>query len=330
MKHTARKIAGFLVTAVLALSLAACGGSSGADSDDNRLRIAATGTDSLPFTAILQVGIDKGWFKEAGVDASMVSGGGGGNTLRVVSSGDADLAITGSSSVVLAARKPAANLSVIGSWFQVNDFHWITPDQGAELKDATLGFSSAGSATELLVKALQEAKPGDNIKAQAVGGTGDNWAAAKAGRITAGWAMHPLVTQYTEEEGAKTLVAARDILGDHPADLVAVNNDYANDHADELKAFFQAAEKSFAYVRENPDEAAKDLAPLLKMDADLIARAIKDTPDYQRAYSLTIDPKALKNLSDLMQAAGQIEEPIDWSKVLDQQYLPQSAQADLG
>ena len=313
--------------ALVAGLLSACSGSDAADT--NQLRIAATGTDSLPFMAILQVGIDKGWFTDEGIDVSLLSGGGGGNTLRVATSGDADIAIAGSSSVVLAAKQDSANLNIIGSWFQVNDFYWITPDKNAKLAGATLGFSSAGSATELVVKGIQEAKPDDKIKAQAVGGIGDNWAAAKAGRITAGWAMHPLVTQYTESDGAEVLVASRDLLGDHPADLVAVNKDYEQDHGDELEAFFRVAEQCFEYIRSNPDEAAADLAPLLNLDAELVARSLKETPEFEKAYSLAVDPKSLTNLSDLMQAAGQIDEPIDWADTLDQRYLPESARADL-
>ena len=140
-----------------ALALSACGGedAGAADGGDggsatDALSISATGVDSLPFMAMLQVGVDKGWFEEEGLEVSMYSGGGGGNTLRVVTSGDADMAIAGNTSVLLAAQQADSNLTVIAPWFQVNDFAWIAPP-GRSLEGATLGFSSAGSSTELLV-----------------------------------------------------------------------------------------------------------------------------------------------------------------------------------
>ena len=330
MKSRARFVVIVAIIVAAATALASCSSGSSSSSDKtSKLRISATGIDSLPFMAILQVGIDKGWFKDEGIDASLYSGGGGGNTLRVVTSGDADIAITGGTSVVLAAREPAANLEIVGSWFQINDFYWLASKQDAALKGATLGFSSAGSSTELIAKAIQAARKDDNIETQAVGGIGDNWAATKANRITAGWAMHPFVTQLQQDDGAHVLVAARDIIGDSPADLVVVNKDYAKNNPEQLKAFFRVADKLFKYVISDTDAAAADIAPLMKLDPALVAKGIKETPDYRKGYSLKVDGDALDRLSGLMEAAGQIQGPIDWSKTLNQEYLPKDAQTDL-
>lgn len=326
-----RKPRRFLVAVIAAFSTliatAGCGGGENAEGDIE-IRVAATGADSLPFMAVLQLAIDKGWFKSRGLDVSIYSGGGGGNTLRVVTSGDADLAIAGSSSIVLASEKPAANLSVVGSWFQVNDFYWISPKK-APLKGAKLGFSGAGSTTELIVKAMQAERPSDKIKAVPVGEMGDTWAAAKAGKITAGWAMHPFVTEKEQEDGAHTVVAARDIIGDHPADLVAANSDFAEENPQAMRKFFQGAQQAFDYVVDDPDKAATDLAPLVDVDEKVMAESLKDTPELEKAYSLNVDPEALENVSDMMEKAGQIDEPVDWAELLDQQYLPKEARADL-
>ncbi|WP_248958335.1 ABC transporter substrate-binding protein [Sphaerisporangium perillae] len=312
--------------AVFPLLLTGCGGSnSGSGGTTTKLSISATGTDSLPFMAILQVGIDKGWFKEAGLDVDLYNGGGGGNTLRVVTTGDADMAIAGNTSVLLAARQGGSNLKIVAPWFQVNDFYWIAPP-GRSATGAKLGFSSAGSSTELLVKGLEK-KLGTT--SQAVGTMGDNWTAAKAGQVTAGWAMHPFVTDKQVKEGAKVLVAARDQLGDTPADLVAVNTGYAADNPDNIKAFFTVAERLNKWVVDNTDEAAKTLAPLVKVSPEVMAQALKDTPELAKAYSLKVDAQALNNLSTLMVAAGQLTEPVDWAKTMDQQYLPENARAAL-
>jgi NitT/TauT family transport system substrate-binding protein len=313
------------------LTISACGGSADGSADSGgqgattKLSISATGVDSLPFMAMLQVGVDKGWFKEQGLDVSMFSGGGGGNTLRVVTSGDADMAIAGNSSVLLAAKQGSSNLTVVAPWFQVNDFYWIAPKgKGQSLDKATLGFSSAGSSTELLVKGLEK-KLG--VKSQAVGGMGDNWTAAKAGEVTAGWAMHPFVTQKQEEEGAEVLVSAREHLGDVPADLVAVNSDYAKANPENVRKFFTVAQRLMDYVVQDPAAAAKDIAPIVKVEEEIVAKALADTPDLKKAYSLKVDPAALENLSRLMVEAGQLTEPVDWSKTMDQQYLSESDRA---
>lgn len=317
-------IAGIAAVA-LSVSLAACGldAEEAPAEQTKELSISATGVDSLPFMAMLQAGIDKGWFEEEGINVSLYSGAGGGSTLRVVTSGDADVAIAGNSSVVLAAAQENSNLTIIAPWFQVNDFSWIGPEE-ADPKGATYGFSSAGSSTELVVKSLEKEL---GVKTQAVGGMGDNWTAARAGQITAGWSMQPF-TASKVAEGAKVLTNSRDVVGDMPADLVAVNDDYAEANPDNLKAFFTVTAKINEWIINEPEDAAETLAPLVGVTPEIMAQAFEQTPELEKAYSLEVDPETLTNLSDLMVGAGQVDEPIDWGTVLDQQYLPEEDQTE--
>lgn len=332
LRNIRRRALALTVAAATAVGVSAAAGTSSAsqgDDEPTKLVISATGVDSLPFMAILQVAIDKGWFAEVGLDVEMYSGGGGGDTMRVVSTGDADMAIAGNSAVYLASQQPDSNLTIIAPWFQVNDFFWITADPEATIQDAKLGFSRAGSTTELILLSVQNALPDENLELVQVGGMGENWAAARGNQITAGWAMHPFVTDKVVNEGATVLFAARDIIGDHPADLVAVNSEYAAENPEALTAFFVAAERALAYVVEDPDAAGADLAAVMQLEPEIVIAGLRDTPDLEFAYSLVVDPEALANLSDLMLGAGQISEPIDWSAALDQQYLPESARAEL-
>ncbi len=189
------------------------------------LSISATGVDSLPFMAILQAGIDKKWFEEEGLKVDLYSGGGGGNTLRVVTSGDADMAIAGNTSVLLAAQQPDSNLKVIAPWFQVNDFSWICPP-GRTFRRCHPRLQ-LGRFVDRAVGQGSGARTAAGVKAQAVGPMGDNWTAAMANQITAGWAMQPFIADKQASDNAQVLVNSRDVLGDMPADLVAVNTAYA-------------------------------------------------------------------------------------------------------
>jgi NitT/TauT family transport system substrate-binding protein len=237
------------------------------------------------------------------------------------------MAIAGNTSIVLADQQESSNLTIIAPWFQVNDFSWIAP-AGTELGEgAVLGFSSAGSSTELVTKNIEAEL--DGITTQAVGGAGDNWTAAQAGQITAGWAMQPFIADKVMNEGAEVVLNSREIIGDMPADLVAVNDAYAEANPENLKAFFRAVDRLNEWIVSDPAGAAADLAPLLKVSEEVMVEAMAQTPDLEKAYSLKVDPETLDNLSSLMVTAGQIPEPIDWSTTLDQQYLPEDDQTDL-
>lgn len=328
MPRLPKLIGAVIAVSALFISATACadesaGPGDGGGAGTDTLSISATGVDSLPFMAILQAGIDKKWFEEKGLKVDLFSGGGGGNTLRVVTSGDADMAIAGNTSVLLAAQQPNSNLKVIAPWFQVNDFSWISPP-GRSLQGAVLGFSSAGSSTELVVKGLEN-KLGEGVRAQAVGQMGDNWTAAKANQITAGWAMQPFIAEKQASENAEVLVDSREVLGDFPADLVAVNTGYAEANPENLKTFFQVVDRLNEWVVSNPDEAATDLAPLVGVSPEVMKAAFRGSPDLAKGYSLKVDAEGLTNLSELMVGAGQIETPVDWASTLDQQYLPEDA-----
>ena len=323
----------FAVATVVVLGGAACGGSAGSDSGGSgaggattEITISASGADTYTFFAALQLAIDKGWFEEEGLAITLLSGEGGGNTLRVVTTGSAQMAIAGATSVVLAAQDPEQNMDVIGAWYQVNDFLWLTPDENATLENATLGFTSAGSSTELMIKGMIEEQPDAGIEGVAVGGVGDNWTVAKAGRITGGFSLPPYSNQLIAEEGAQVLVEGRDILGDLPADLVVVNKDFAEENPDALEAFWRVTDRAFTYVQESPDEAATDMAKLLPVDQEYIQQALED---YSEGFDIAIDAEVLENLSNLMVKTETISEPIDWGTLMNQEFLPEDARADL-
>jgi NitT/TauT family transport system substrate-binding protein len=338
MSRSRRSIGLVLVGGLLAAT-AACGGgddTTAASDSGNKaggelteLRIAATSVDSLPFMAILQVAEQKGWFKEEGLDVSFISGSGGGNTLRTVTTGDADIAITGGPAVLLAAKQSPDSLKVIGSWFQVNDFYFIGPKEPASLDGAKLGVTGAGSTTQLLATYMKETELPSVEVVELGGGMGDAWAASRGGSVTAGWAMHPFVTDKVKNEGAKVVITARDVIGDFPADLVGVNAGYAEKNPEALEAFFRAAQRANDYMVDDTDAAAADLSPILKIDAELLAQGIRETPELEKAYSLKVDKKALETLSAMLETNGEIDEPIDWSTMLDQSFLPEDARADL-
>lgn len=291
-----------------------------------QLRLAASGGDTYPIQGMLGVAINKGWFEEEGLAVTLLAGAGGGDTMRVVSTGSADLALTSGISVVLAAQNPDLNVKVIGPWYQVNENTWMTPDANASLDGATLGVTSAGSTSEAMAKAIQAKEPDAGIKVVPVGSPGANWAAAKAGEITAGLSVPPYSMQLRDEEGAETLVAGRDVLGDVPTNLAAVNTEYAEENPEALKAFWRVADRATKYARENPAAAAKDLAELIPIDTKYLKEAIVE---YEQGYDITVRPDALANLSDLMVSTGVVEAPVDWAELMDQQFLPEAARADL-
>jgi NitT/TauT family transport system substrate-binding protein len=325
-----RRAALVAVAAMVATLTTACGGGDDDASSDGpvKMRMATSLVDSLPFMTILQVAKDKGWFKEEGIDFEIIAASGGGDTAQALSSGAADIAITGPDAVLKLAEQSGGSIVTIGPWMNYNIVYWMAADGSVPLEGATLGVTGAGSTGEMIGKAVIAAKPDSGIKLVVAGGLGAQWAAAKSRQISGAYSASPASTALEQQEGAAVLVAARDIIGDIPMDLVAVQKSYADKHADAVKAFWKVIDRGWTYIREDTASAATDLNKIIKMDPDVLLAALKKEVESPLSYSIKVDCEALYNMSDVMIKGGARTEPIDWAKAIDQQYLPSEDQAD--
>ena len=325
----------WLVATVSAAGLvlvAACGGSGGGGeaSDPNELvdmKLATSLVDSLPFMTLIKVAADKGWFEEEGINFELISASGGGDTARALSSGAADLAITGPDAVLKLVEKSSGTFVNVGPWMNYNIVYWMAADAKVSLKDATLGVTGAGSTGEMIGKAVMAAKPDENIKLVVAGGLGAQWAAAKSRKISGAYSASPGSVALQKEDGAAVLVAARDIVGDLPMDLVAVNKKYADENPDAVKAFWKVADRAYTYIREDTEAAVADVNKYIKMDEAVLLSAVKKELESPLAYKIEVDCDSLYNMSDVMMKGGATTAPIDWTKAMDQQYLPSASQA---
>jgi NitT/TauT family transport system substrate-binding protein len=64
------------------------------------------------------------------------------------------------------------------------------------------------------------------------------------------------------------------------------------------------------------------------MDPAVLLTALKRELESPLSYSIKVDCDVLYNMSDVMLQGGVITEPVDWTKAMDQQYLPSEDQAD--
>ncbi|MGH3757522.1 ABC transporter substrate-binding protein [Actinophytocola sp.] len=325
---------GALVAAFsLLLGVAACGSEDdaggGTEGGLTKVRLTATLIDTLPFMAALKVAADRGEFEAEGLDVEFASASGGGNTLRALSTGDAEIAIGSPAASVLAAQSDP-RVKIVSLWAPRNGFYWIGPNEVSELSGKKVGGSVPGATVNLLLAGIEEkqgVKFGEVVPA---GGMGENWAASKSGQVVAGWAMEPFVTEKVQSENAKVVIDAPEVLPWFPADMVVVSQEWADENPDAVRAFFRAMSTVFDEIASNPAAVAPELGEIMDIDAAIIEKSIADAAiPAAELYSYKTVPEALDTVSELMNLSGQVSEPIDWSAIFDQQYLPEDATADL-
>lgn len=295
-----------------------------------QLRVVATFLNSIPAMAALEVAYHRGYFKDAGLDLTFASAIGGGDTLRPLTTGDADLAIGSPAASVLAVmRNPQLKIAAI--WLPYNPFYFIGTKPIAQLNGAKLGGSVGASTVNLLIDGLQEKL---NVKFDAqkagTGSMADNWDAVKAGLLQASWAMEPFLTQKKETDGAQVVIDPAKSIPDYPADFVVINEKFAASHAPAVKAFFEAVQRIFAEFPEPSKQAAlaKDLASVMVFPQPVIQKYLssEEAGRLAKTYSLKMNVQLLDNISHLMQQSKLINKPVDWKMDIDQSYLPAADQ----
>lgn len=305
------------------------GGGGGADGELVKVRLTATLIDTLPFMAALKVAADRGYYEEEGLDVEFASASGGGNTLRALSTGDAEISIGSPAASVLAAQSDP-KVKIVSLWAPRNGFYWIGPKEVDDLDGKKIGGAGPGATVNLLLAGIEKEQGIKFAEIVPAGGMGENWAASKSGQVEGGWAMEPFVTQMAQSEDAKVIIDAPEVLPWFPADMVVVNEEWAEQNPDAVRAFFRGSQKVFDEIINNAAGVAPDLSEIMSIDADVIEKSLTEAAiPSEELYSYKTVPEAFETVSELMVLAGQIPGPVDWSAIFDQQYLPEEAKADL-
>lgn len=271
---------------------------------------------------------DKGLFKKNGVDIHFLSGGGGGTTLRLLSTGNVQMAQGGLSAAILAAKSDP-NVELVAGWcHSANVMVWIAPSRTnvhsvQDLRGRKLGYSHAGSASQRLAQMAIKAAGVKDVKLVSVGGMGANWAAAKGGVITAGWAMEPFQTEKIRHDGARIVLNPGEYVKHFYLEGIDVNKEFATKHPAAVRGVLNALAEAIDFIKNHPEEAAGIAARHLKEKASV--SVLKSGIEHylkEDIWDLKTDPKAYDTVINSMVANGEIDHPIDIGKLLNQRYLP--------
>lgn len=270
---------------------------------------------------------DKGMFEKYGVDVEFLSGSGGGSTLRLLSTGDVDIAEGGMPAAILAA-KTDPNIELVGGWYQTAGVMvWIAPksagiDSVGDLEGASLGYSSAGSASQWLAQESVSRAGVDNVSFVSVGGMGENWVAARGGVITAGWAMEPFLSEKIHNDNAEIVLDPGKYIKHYYLEGIDVRKDFAEVHPDAVRGVFHGLIDAVDFIRNNPDKAAELATKHYDFSKEVLLSGIKSYID-KHVWDMQVDPEGYKTLMMGMVETGQLDKKIDIGALLNQEYWPE-------
>ncbi|MEQ3549848.1 ABC transporter substrate-binding protein [Pseudonocardia nematodicida] len=260
-----RVLTALTLGAVLLLSGCGAPGQSGAADGVTPMGIAVSNRTLFSTGLPYYVAQEKGFFSDAGLDVSVTFTGGGAETVQAVVSGSSDIGVETSAPAAVGAFVEGAPIRIVAASTTGLDLVWFAkPDSGITdqrgLAGKSVGYSATGGSSHigiLEINDLNTAQGLPPVDAQVIGGPADQFTAVETGQIDAGWTQPPFFLAEIEDG---TLVEVAD-----GADLdryrdVAVRVNIANDrflteHPDAARAYFQAVDRSFDWIFDNPDEA---------------------------------------------------------------------------
>lgn len=276
------------------------------------------------------VAMDKGFFKQHGLDITgILTAPGGGTAVRNTLAGGIPFGEVSLAAAVQAVNAGAKIVIIGGGAQTVADQLWaVKPDSPLhsikDLEGKKVSYTSPGSVSNMVILMALKANgmTPQQVKLLPAGDLGANMAAVVSGAVDAGFGDELSLAQSHDQ--ARALFMVRDVMSPKMMQTVLITTtEFAAAHPDQVKALLAARREGLAYAKAHPDEAAEITAkaynnPNVALFRTAMANLIKD--DYWSDGRL--DDDGMNHMVEGLQITGQLKGDVDWSKMVDVSFLP--------
>lgn len=279
------------------------------------------------------IAMAKGFFKQSGADVTGIIGsGGGGTTIRTLTSGDL-LFAEAALSAVIPAIQAGADIKMIASTVDTAaEYVWAAKkdspvNSAKDLRGKKIAYTNPGSTSQAMDLMLIDSvglSPND-VTLVKTGGSGEMLAALDAGLVDVAPISQPLWAQVSGR--LKPIAAVADLK---PAtNLVAITTGKgAATRGDFLRGVITGRKMAVDFMRTNTDEAAAIVAkdynvtPAVAKSAILFLLGTEAKAGLPYFGTGRFHPEAINNMIEAMKLVGAIKGDPDWRKMIDEQFLP--------
>ena len=317
------------VLAALALSLG-LGAAARAE------EIVVTHYGSLLYGTPYAVALDKGYFKQAGVDiASILTSKGGGTSVRNMMAGDTlfgEVALP----AALSAIKEGFPIKIISGGTDGPSAFWVTRpgekiDTPEDLKGKRFVYSRPKSVSESNILAVLKShgiKPGE-VTMVAIGDFGAGLTALEHNKIDIAIIPEPIYSQKMKAGAKYKIIPWLDAkLPPYSQTVGIATNDTIAKQGDKLRAVIEGRRKGVDLIYANQKEAAASLAKGYNLPPDIAASALagllKQSPTWFGHGELKM--KLMELTAQSLIETGAYEGTVDWKAAIDDRFLPKDLQ----
>ena len=291
------------------------------------------------FYAPQYVAIEEGYFKDEGLDLTLVTGFGADKTMTAVISGEADIGFMGAEASVYAYQEGATDAVVnfaqltqrAGNFLvareEMPDFKW------EDLKDKKVLGGRKGGMPEMVFEYILRKNGLDPQKDLTIDQSIDfgYTAAAFTGDTSADFTVEfePSATAL-EKEGAGYVVASLGVdSGYVPYTSYSAKTSYMEKNPEIIQKFTNALQKGMEYVQSHtPEEIAEVIAPqFAETDLDTVTAIVKRYYDQDTWKSnLIFEKESFELLEDILEDSGELSERVSYEDLVTIKYAREAAE----
>ena len=291
------------------------------------------------FYAPQYVAIEEGYFKDEGLDLTLVTGFGADKTMTAVISGEADIGFMGAEASVYAYQEGATDAVVnfaqltqrAGNFLvareEMPDFKW------EDLKDKKVLGGRKGGMPEMVFEYILRKNGLDPQKDLTIDQSIDfgYTAAAFTGDTSADFTVEfePSATAL-EKEGAGYVVASLGVdSGYVPYTSYSAKTSYMEKNPEIIQKFTNALQKGMEYVQSHtPEEIAEVIAPqFAETDLDTVTAIVKRYYDQDTWKSnLIFEKDSFELLEDILEDSGELSERVSYENLVTTKYAREAAE----
>jgi NitT/TauT family transport system substrate-binding protein len=285
-------------------------------------------TATLPWA----VATEKGYFEAEGIKIDqIIAGMGGGTTLRNMLASDLPYGEVATSAALAAIRSGVDIVIVNTASSHIGEIALVANPKSSihkvqDLAGKKAGYTNPKSTSELLLRlALKEAGMAGKVQPVSTGGFGAGLTALDTGAIDAAPLIDPILT--LQPERYRVIFSFADLIPRVTWLVGVAKRDFAQQNPELLRKLIRVRRKAVDYIYANRDDAIRIYAKVWNKKPEDVAKYFPKYFTYEGEWSRGgFDKAALEKMSDGLQLVGDAKAPIDWSKVIDQQYLPKDLQ----
>lgn len=291
--------------------------------------ISVTHWGSLMYGVPYAVAMEKGLFKQAGIDITgVLTSKGGGTTVRNVLAGGLPYGEVALSAAVAAINEGLDIKIVNGAVRSVADAIWVVMPNSPyksvkDLVGKKMAITSPKSVTDMLSIMVLD-KMGiklTEIERPALGAIGAGLTALEKDAVQAAPIFDPI---YSARLGRyRPLFFIKDVLPPIMQTVGITTGEFIKKHPDKLKAIILGRMKGVDAIYADPKAAGAILAKTYdNLKPEVAAIAVQNMVDIKYWGRGEFDLAGMSEMVRGLKLIGQIKDDVDWEKVIDRSFLP--------